>query len=209
MKRQLVCSRFDIWTDPTHSTETEGMESIESMIIDISTLRAATRDFDESNKLGEGGFGAVYKVLINLPISELDWANKPVYIPLILSLSTTKLALLLLSVLLVQGTLPDGNEIAVKRLSRQSAQGIGELKNELALVAKLQHKNLVSLVGACLEQQERLLVYEFVPNRSLDQILFGTVTITITTLECCLPRLIQFNRRIRDCHILQIFDLLL
>jgi hypothetical protein len=42
------------------------------MIIDISTLRAATRDFDESNKLGEGGFGAVYKVLINLPISELD-----------------------------------------------------------------------------------------------------------------------------------------
>jgi len=38
------------------------MESIESMIIDISTLRAATGDFDDSNKLGEGGFGAVYKV---------------------------------------------------------------------------------------------------------------------------------------------------
>jgi serine/threonine protein kinase len=50
---------------------------------------------------------------------------------------------------------------------------VDELKNELALVAKLKHKNLVRLVGVCLEQQERLLVYEFVPNRSLDLILFG------------------------------------
>lgn len=77
-----------------------------------------------------------------------------------------------------QGTLPDGDEIAVKRLSKSSAQGVGELKNELALVAKLQHKNLVRLVGVCLEQEERLLVYEFVPNRSLDQILFGTTKLT-------------------------------
>ncbi|RCV13387.1 hypothetical protein SETIT_2G342100v2 [Setaria italica] len=117
--------------NPTPAAGTENIEIIESMIIDISTLRAATGDFAESNKLGEGGFGAVYK-----------------------------------------GTLPDGDEIAVKRLSRCSAQGVGELKNELALVAKLQHKNLVSLVGVCLERHERLLVYEFVPNRSLDQILF-------------------------------------
>ncbi|KAM0867931.1 hypothetical protein ACQ4PT_041669 [Festuca glaucescens] len=102
------------------------------MLIDISTLRAATGDFAEINKLGEGGFGSVYK-----------------------------------------GTLPNGEEIAVKRLSKSSAQGVEELKNELALVAKLKHKNLVTLVGVCLEQQERLLVYEFVPGRSLDKIIFG------------------------------------
>lgn len=61
----------------------------------------------------------------------------------------------------------------MKRLSSNSTQGVEELKNELALVAKLTHKNLVRLVGVCLEQQERLLVYEFVPNGSLDLILFG------------------------------------
>jgi serine/threonine protein kinase len=76
----------------------------------------------------------------------------------------------------VQGVLPDGDEIAVKRLSKSSTQGVEELKNELALVARLRHRNLVRLVGVCLEQQERLLVYEFVPNRSLDLVLFGTDT---------------------------------
>jgi serine/threonine protein kinase len=105
---------------------------VDSMMMDVSTLRTATGDFHESNKLGEGGFGAVYK-----------------------------------------GVLPDGEEIAVKRMSQSSTQGVDELKNELALVAKLKHKNLVRLVGVCLEQKERLLVYEFVPNRSLDLILFG------------------------------------
>ncbi|EAZ40143.1 hypothetical protein OsJ_24586 [Oryza sativa Japonica Group] len=117
----------------TPTLEGEDIENLDSMLIDISILRSATGDFAESNKLGEGGFGAVYK-----------------------------------------GVLPDGYEIAVKRLSKSSTQGVEELKNELALVAKLKHKNLVSLVGVCLEQQERLLVYEFVPNRSLDLILFDT-----------------------------------
>ncbi|TVU38686.1 hypothetical protein EJB05_12070, partial [Eragrostis curvula] len=112
--------------------EAEDGEMVDSMMIDFATLRAATGDFDESNKLGEGGFGAVYK-----------------------------------------GVLPDGEEVAVKRLSSSSTQGVAQLKNELALVAKLKHKNLVRLVGVCLEQQERLLVYEYVPNGSLDVVLFG------------------------------------
>ncbi|CAN6211859.1 unnamed protein product, partial [Urochloa humidicola] len=109
----------------------EDIHSIDSLIIDLSTLRTATENFDEANKLGEGGFGAVYK-----------------------------------------GILPGNQEIAVKRLSQSSRQGIEELKNELVLVAKLQHKNLVRLVGVCLEDREKLLVYEYMPNKSLDTIIF-------------------------------------
>ncbi|XBI42766.1 hypothetical protein VPH35_107618 [Triticum aestivum] len=73
-----------------------------------------------------------------------------------------------------KGVLPDGKQIAVKRLCQSSRQGIGELKSELVLVAKLRHRNLVSLIGVCLEEQEKILVYEFMPNRSLDTILFDS-----------------------------------
>uniref|UniRef100_A0ACD5U7U6 Uncharacterized protein n=1 Tax=Avena sativa TaxID=4498 RepID=A0ACD5U7U6_AVESA len=110
------------------------MESVGNMslpMLDLSTVEAATENFAEGNKLGEGGFGAVYK-----------------------------------------GSLPDGQEIAVKRLSQGSAQGMGELKAELVLIAKLQHKNVVRLVGVCLEEVEKLVIYEYMPNRSLDTILF-------------------------------------
>ncbi|CAL4932696.1 unnamed protein product [Urochloa decumbens] len=116
---------------PSNIAYPEDAESIDSLLFHISTLRAATDDFAECNRLGEGGFGAVYK-----------------------------------------GVLLDGQEIAVKRLSQSSEQGIQELKNELILVAKLQHKNLVRLVGVCLQEHEKLLVYEYMPNRSIDTILF-------------------------------------
>jgi hypothetical protein len=49
------------------------------------------------------------------------------------------------------------------------------LKSELVLVAKLHHKNLVRLVGVCLEEQEKILVYEYMLKRSLDTILFGKI----------------------------------
>ncbi|KAJ3670359.1 hypothetical protein LUZ60_010683 [Juncus effusus] len=127
-KRMKHKARKRLMSDELSS---DHIESVDSLLIDFSTLKAATINFSESNKLGEGGFGAVYK-----------------------------------------GVLPNGEEIAVKRLSKDSGQGLGELKNELVLVAKLQHKNLVRVLGVCLEEQEKLLVYEYVPNRSLDTILF-------------------------------------
>ncbi|KAL8112893.1 hypothetical protein AgCh_020266 [Apium graveolens] len=111
--------------------EMEDVNSTESLQYDFGTVEVATNHFSDSNKIGEGGFGAVYK-----------------------------------------GTLQNGEEIAVKRLSAGSSQGQHEFKNEVILVAKLQHRNLVRLLGFCFKGTERLLIYEFVPNASLDHFIF-------------------------------------
>ncbi|GMH19463.1 hypothetical protein Nepgr_021304 [Nepenthes gracilis] len=119
-------------TDALHSKLVDIASLVaESLEYDLSTLQVATNNFSDKNKIGRGGFGVVYK-----------------------------------------GILENGDEIAVKRLSCGSDQGIEEFKNEVVLVAKLQHRNLVRLLGFCLAGEEKLLVYEFVPNKSLDYILF-------------------------------------
>ncbi|KAE8777866.1 putative serine/threonine-protein kinase receptor [Hordeum vulgare] len=120
-------------SDSRYNDLLDDILSIDSLLLDLSTLRVATNHFGEGNMLGKGGFGMVHK-----------------------------------------GVLPDGKQIAVKRLCKSSRQGIEELKSELVLVAKLRHRNLVSLIGVCLEEQEKILVYEFMPNRSLDTILFDS-----------------------------------
>ncbi|CAN1313377.1 G-type lectin S-receptor-like serine/threonine-protein kinase CES101 [Linum perenne] len=100
-------------------------------IYSIATVMAATNNFSLRNKLGEGGFGPVYK-----------------------------------------GQLEGGGKVAVKRLSRSSGQGLIEFRNELLLIAKLQHMNLVRLVGCCIYGEEKMLVYEYMPNKSLDSFIF-------------------------------------
>ncbi|VVB12208.1 unnamed protein product [Arabis nemorensis] len=111
--------------------EGKAVNTSELPVFCLNAIVAATNDFCKENELGRGGFGPVYK-----------------------------------------GVLEDGQEIAVKRLSGKSGQGVDEFKNEIILIAKLQHRNLVRLLGCCFEGEEKMLVYEYMPNKSLDFFIF-------------------------------------
>ncbi|KAL5774645.1 hypothetical protein ACOSP7_012202 [Xanthoceras sorbifolium] len=114
------------------SGENKNKDKLQDLpLFEFEKLATATNKFHSNNKLGEGGFGPVYK-----------------------------------------GILEDEREIAVKRLSKASGQGLEEFMNEVMVISKLQHRNLVRLFGCCIEGEEKLLIYEFMPNKSLDASLF-------------------------------------
>ncbi|XP_027927838.1 uncharacterized protein LOC114184726 [Vigna unguiculata] len=113
------------------SLEENDIEGIEVPCYTFASILSATDNFSDSNKLGKGGYGPVYK-----------------------------------------GTFYGGHDIAVKRLSNVSTQGLQEFKNEVILIAKLQHRNLVRLRGYCIKGDEKILLYEYMPNKSLDSFIF-------------------------------------
>ncbi|XP_042940870.1 G-type lectin S-receptor-like serine/threonine-protein kinase RKS1 isoform X2 [Carya illinoinensis] len=126
---------------------------------DLSKIVAATDNFSVSNKLGEGGFGSVYK-----------------------------------------GCLYNGKEIAVKRLSKYSGQGVEEFKNEVAIIAKLQHRNLVRILGYCVQGEEKMLIYEYLPNRSLDTFIFDETKRSLLDWGKCFEIICGIARGILYLH---------
>ncbi|RLN30946.1 cysteine-rich receptor-like protein kinase 2 isoform X1 [Panicum miliaceum] len=123
--------RDDVHDDMDGSGEIIRAIAASHLSFKYQELRRATDEFNQINKLGQGGYGSVYK-----------------------------------------GVLPDGREVAVKRLFFNTRQWADQFFNEVRLVSQVPHKNLVKLLGCSVEGPESLLVYEYLCNTSLDHYLF-------------------------------------
>ncbi|CAN6205609.1 unnamed protein product [Urochloa humidicola] len=149
-RRRRVTSMSGTVSVPTMSMEMEQVLKLwrieesdsEFSLYDFDQIADATDNFSDHHKLGQGGFGLVYK-----------------------------------------GELPGGLEIAIKRLSSCSVQGLMEFKTEIQLIAKLQHTNLVRLLGCCVQADEKMLIYEYMHNKSLDFFIFDAEKGKILTWE--------------------------
>ncbi|XP_059282740.1 cold-responsive protein kinase 1-like [Lycium ferocissimum] len=131
----MNCSCFGASTQREDTRDTGGCSTTKTKKFSYSELRKATNNFHQSNKIGRGGFGTVYK-----------------------------------------GTLRSGIEVAVKPLSAESRQGLHEFLTEIETISDVTHPNLVELIGYCLDGNNRILVYEYLENTSLDRALFGSGT---------------------------------
>ncbi|KAG6391430.1 hypothetical protein SASPL_149184 [Salvia splendens] len=116
----------------SYELDNRGANGHQLKLFTYASIISATNNFSSNNKLGEGGFGPVYK-----------------------------------------GRTGDGQDIAVKLLSRKSGQGLLEFKNELILISELQHVNLVKLIGFCIHKEDKMIIYDYMPNKSLDCFLFS------------------------------------
>lgn len=136
-------------------------EDTDLQSFDFQIIAQATGNFSSSNKLGEGGFGPVYKVLHDI----FEEINATFHQHNNTNYCDDNF----------QGILRCEQVLAVKRLSNKSGQGLEEFKNEMVVIAKLQHRNLVKLLGYCIEGEEVMLIYEYMPNKSLDNFIFGLI----------------------------------
>ncbi|XP_047974882.1 G-type lectin S-receptor-like serine/threonine-protein kinase CES101 [Salvia hispanica] len=108
----------------SYELENRGTNGHQLQLFTYASITSATNNFSCNNKLGEGGFGPVYK-----------------------------------------GRTQEGKDIAVKLLSRKSGQGLLEFKNELILISELQHVNLVKLIGFCIHKDDKMIIYDYMPNK--------------------------------------------